>query len=153
MTITHPGMTEAGTVERLSEAFNRCFETFEADEDAFAPDAFFDMLPPFWRFQLRGARAFADQLRSIAEGPVSVRILRTIPTASGFVTEHEETQHVGEGITARRVWLCEVRDGRITEAVGYCNGGWDAELRARQRAEAPMLREDGLPATTPEEAR
>jgi ketosteroid isomerase-like protein len=42
---------------------------------------------------------------------------------------------------ARRLWLCEVRDGRITEVVGYCNGGWDAELRARHAVEAPMLRE------------
>jgi hypothetical protein len=33
-----------------------------------------------------------------------------------------------------------VRDGRITDVVGYCNGAWDAELRARQAAEAPMLR-------------
>ncbi len=37
--------------------------------------------------------------------------------------------------------LCEVRDGQITEAVVYCNGGWDADVRARQAAEAPMLRQ------------
>ena len=43
-------------------------------------------------------------------------------------------------VVARRLWLCEVRDGRITEVVGYCNGGWDDELRARHAAEAPMLR-------------
>jgi hypothetical protein len=24
--------------------------------------------------------------------------------------------------------------------VGYCNGGWDDELRARHAAEAPMVR-------------
>ena len=35
---------------------------------------------------------------------------------------------------ARRLWLCEVRDGRITEVVGYCNGGWDA--RAARPAHA-----------------
>jgi hypothetical protein len=51
--------------------------------------------------------------------------------------EHEETAH---GEVARRLWLCEVRDGRITEVVGYCNGGWDGELRARHAVEAPMLR-------------
>jgi ketosteroid isomerase-like protein len=38
------------------------------------------------------------------------------------------------------MWLCEVRDGRITEVLGYCNGGWDAALRARHAVEAPMLR-------------
>ena len=36
---------------------------------------------------------------------------------------------------ARRLWLCEVRDGLIVEAVGYCNGGWDddAPRPARRR--------------------
>ena len=66
------------------------------------------------------------------------RLLRVVPTATGFVMEHEETAH---GEVARRLWLCEVRDGRITEVVGYCNGGWDAELRRPALAvEAPMLR-------------
>ena len=52
---------------------------------------------------------------------------------------------------ARRLWLCEVRDGRITEVVGYCNGGWDDELRARHAAEAPMCgHERGMtPSTRP----
>ena len=39
-----------------------------------------------------------------------------------------------------------MRDGRITEAVVYCNGGWDADLRARHAAEAPMLRPWETPA-------
>jgi len=43
-------------------------------------------------------------------------------------------------LTARRLWLCTVRDGRITEAIGYCSGEWDAELRARHALEAPMVR-------------
>ncbi len=66
-----------------------------------------------------------------------MRTLRVVPTATGFVTEHEEV-HATE--IARRLILCEVRDGLITEAVVYCNGGWDADLRARHAAEAPMLR-------------
>ena len=41
---------------------------------------------------------------------------------------------------ARRIFLCEVRDGRIAEVTCYCNGGWDDDLRARHAAEAPMLR-------------
>jgi hypothetical protein len=128
------------TVERLSTAFNRCFETLEAGDGIFSPDAFFDLFPPLWRFQLRGGEAFAAQLAAIADGEVTVKVLRTVPTASGFVTEHEETQHGAQVHVARRLWLCEVRDGRITEVVGYCNGGWDDELRARHAAEAPMLR-------------
>ena len=129
-----------GTVERLSTAFNRCFETFEAGDGTFSPDAFFDLYPPLWRFQLEGGSAFTAQLAAIADGQSTVKILRTVPTASGFVTEHEETMHGTEVMVARRLWLCEVRDGRITEVVGYCNGGWDDELRARHAAEAPMLR-------------
>jgi hypothetical protein len=131
---------DLSTIERLSAGFNRCFETFEPGEGVFADDAFFDLHPPLWRFQLRGPDAFAAQLRSIADGESSVRALRVIPTTTGFVLEHEEVQRGATVMVARRLWLCEVRDGRITEAVGYCNGGWDDELRARHAAEAPMLR-------------
>ena len=131
---------DVATAERLSTAFNRCFETLDAGDDVFAPGAFFDLFPPFWRFQLEGPAAFAAQLRAIAEGASTVRALRVVPTATGFVMEHEETVRGAHVEVARRLWLVEVRDGRITEAVGYCNGGWDDELRARHAAEAPMLR-------------
>jgi hypothetical protein len=131
---------DVATVDRLSTEFNRCFETFEADEATFAPDALFDLLPPFWRFQVQGPSAFATQLRSIADGDVTSRILRTVPTATGFVLEQEETTRGNETMIARRLWLCEVHEGRITEVLGYCNGGWDDALRARQAAEAPMVR-------------
>jgi hypothetical protein len=133
---TPPG---AATVRRLATALNDCFETFDAAPDTFTPDAFFDLFPPFWRFQLRGPDAFLAQLRAIADGPCSARALRVVPTASGFVLEHEETQ--GDA-TARRLLLCEVRDDRIAEVVVYCNGEWDPALRARHAAEAPMLRPD-----------
>jgi len=68
-------------------------------------------------------------------------VLRTVTTDAGFATEHEEHQDVdGEDLTARRLWLCSVNDGRISEAIGYCSGEWDAELRARHALEAPMVR-------------
>jgi hypothetical protein len=130
---------DEATVDRLSTAFNRCFETFTAPDDLFAPDAFFDLLPPLWRFQLVGGEAFVGQLRAIAVGQPTARVLRVVPTVQGFVLEHEEAMP-DEGLVARRLWMCEVRDGRITEVVGYCNGGWDDELRARHAAEAPMVR-------------
>ena len=135
-------MTDQTTTDRLSAGLHRCFSDFDAGDDLFAEDAFFDLLPPMWRFQLQGPGAtFAEQLRSIAEGPVEVEVLRTVPTATGFVTEHVETQHTPDGVrTARRLHLCEVRDGRITAVTTYCNGGWDDELRARHAAEAPMIR-------------
>lgn len=133
-------MTDAAAVERLSAAFNRCFETLAADPDLFSDDVFFDLYPPLWRFQLQGAAAFAAQLQAICEGEPSARILRVVPTATGFVMEHEETQRGMRTEIARRIWLCEVSDGRITDVTGYCNGGWDDELRARHAAEAPILR-------------
>jgi hypothetical protein len=136
---TLPATPDLATVERLATALNRCFETFAADVDVFAADAFFDLLPPFWRFQLQGPEVFLAQLRRIAQGPSTVRMLRMVPTATGFVLEHEETR--GDEV-ARRLLLCEVRDGRIAEVVVYCNGEWDPALRARQAAEAPMLRPD-----------
>ena len=130
------------TVARLSAEFHRCFSHFEARSDLFAPDTFFDLLPPLWRFQFVGpGEAFTTQLRSIAEGPVEVDVVRTVPTARGFVTEHVETQHTPDGIvTARRLHLCEVRDGRICAVTTYCNGAWDDELRTGHAAEAPMVR-------------
>jgi len=131
---------DLATVERLSTAFNRCFETLDAGEDVFAPDAFFDLYPPLWRFQLQGPDAFGALLRSVTEGEATSRVLRVVTTVSGFVMEHEVTKRGAKVEVARHLWLLEVRGGRITEAVGYCNGGWDDELKARHAAEAPMLR-------------
>ncbi len=132
---------EPGTIDRLSKGFHSVFETFEARADVFAPDAFFDLNMPVWRFQVQGADAFGAQIAAINQGPSRVDILRTVPTVSGFVTEHVEHQSVkGEDHSARRLWLCEVAGGLIVEVVGYCSGEWDEELRARHAAEAPMLR-------------
>jgi hypothetical protein len=130
------------SANRLSAGFHRCFSEFEADVDLFAPDTFFDLLPPMWRFQLTGSGdTFTTQLRSIAQGPVEIEVVQTIPTVTGFVTEHVETQQTPAGsIVARRIHLCEVRDGRICAVITYCNGGWDEELRSRHAIEAPMIR-------------
>lgn len=134
-------MTTTTETDRLSQAFARAFETFEVPDDAFAPDVFCDLNMPVWRFQLQGAAALAAQLRSINQGPSRVDVLRTVPTAEGFVQEHVEHQDVdGEDHSARRMWLCRVNDGRITEVVGYCSGEWDEALRARHAREAPMIR-------------
>ena len=42
------------TVDRLSSGFHRCFSDFEADDNLFADEAFFDLPPPLWRFQRQG---------------------------------------------------------------------------------------------------
>jgi len=135
-----PTATDPTTVERLSHGLNRCFETLTTGADVFTPDVFVDLLPPFWRFQLQGPDALAAQLRAISQGPSTTRLLRVVPTASGFVMEHEETQRGDEVEVARRLLLCEVRDGRLAEVLVYCNGGWDDALRARHAVEAPLLR-------------
>jgi hypothetical protein len=129
------------TVETLSQQFANVFENPDSAENVLASDAFLDLNMPVWRMQLQGSKAFAAQLKQINEGDVRINVLRTVATRSGFVTEHEEHQDVGgDDLTARRLWLCEVRDGWIVEAVGYCSGEWDDALRARHAAEAPMIR-------------
>ena len=132
-------LTRAG-IALLSRQFAETFTTLTASREVFADGAFFDLNMPVWRFQLIGPDAFSDQLRQINQGPISIDILRTVSTDSGFATEHEEHQDVdGEDLTARRLWLCEVRDGRISAAIGYCSGEWNAALRARHAIEAPMV--------------
>lgn len=128
-------------LEQLSHRFAQMFDGTDRGEDVFVEDAFFDLNMPVWRFQLQGRGAWTRQMAELAHGPVRIDVVRTVPTASGFVAEHEEHQLVdGEDHTARRLWLCEMREGRIVEAVGYCTGEWDAALRARHAVEAPMLR-------------
>jgi ketosteroid isomerase-like protein len=132
---------EMTIVQRLSERFHDAFRTLEPGSDAFAEDAFFDLNMPVWRFQLQGREAFGAQLKSLARGAVRVEVLRTVATGSGFVTEHVERQQVdGEEVSARRMWLCEVRADRINDVIGYCSGEWDEALRSRHALEAPMMR-------------
>jgi len=131
----------AGEVQKLSRRFANVFERPDSAEEVLSDEVFFDLNMPVWRMQLQGPGAFAAQLEKINEGDVRIDVLRTVPTATGFVTEHEEHQNVGgQDLTARRLWLCEVSNGSIVEAVCYCSGEWDEELRARHDAEAPMIR-------------
>jgi ketosteroid isomerase-like protein len=143
-TTTRPAtVLDRAEAERLARALCDCYEMLDPPDDLFAPDVFLDSFPPQWRFQLQGRNALLAQLRAVNEGAtIAARLLRVVPTATGFVMEHEET-HVGDAVvSARHLDLCEVRNGRITEIVSYCNGGWDVDLRARHVAEAPMLRTD-----------
>ena len=135
--------TDLSAVQLLSRRFAGVFENPDSATDVLSPDVFFDLNMPVWRMQLQGPEAFSAQLEQINEGDVRIDVLRTVPTVTGFVTEHEEHQQVdGQDLTARRLWLCEMEGGRIIEAVGYCSGEWDAELRARHAVEAPMIRRD-----------
>lgn len=138
---TLPTLDRRDECERLSRRFACTFDGSDAGEDVFAPDVFCDLNMPGWRFQLQGRDAWVAQIRALAQGPLRIDVLRTVPTDRGFVTEHEEHQQVdGEDLTARRLWLCDTSDGHIVEVVGFCTGEWNEALRTRQAREAPMLR-------------
>ena len=51
-------------VERLSQRFADVFGNPDSAEDVFSADVFLDLNMPVWRFQLRGAAAFAAQLEA-----------------------------------------------------------------------------------------
>lgn len=128
------------TAQELSERLADVFRTAEVG-DVLTEDVFLDGHPPLWRFQLQGRDVFAGWLQGYSPDGAEVTVVRTIPTATGFVTEltgrHDED---GQEMTDRKILLCEVRDGRIAEMTVYCSGDWDADLRARHAAETPLLR-------------
>ena len=131
---------EDAVAQELSERLADVFRTADVG-DVLADDLFFDGHPPLWRFQLQGRDVFAAWLQGYSPEGVETTVVRTIPTASGFVTEfagrHDED---GEEITDRKILLAEVRGGRITELTIYCSGDWNAELRARHAVEADLIR-------------
>lgn len=126
--------------QELSERLADVFRTAEVG-DVLTEDVFLDGHPPLWRFQLQGRDTFAAWLRGYSPDGAETTVVRTIPTATGFVTElvgrHDEG---GQEMTDRKIVLCGVRDGQIAELTVYCSGDWDAELRARHAAETQLLR-------------
>ena len=72
--------------------------------DVFTEDLFLDGHPPYWRFQLQGRDQFAAWLAGYAPAGTEIDVARTVPTASGFVTEltgrHEED---GAEMTDRKI--------------------------------------------------
>jgi len=145
--VSHGAMTnlQIATVpdadaQELSERLADVFRTGDAG-DVFTDDVFLDGHPPFWRFQLEGRDAFQGWLRDYSPEGQPITVVRTVPTVSGFVTEFVG-EHVdgGELMTDRKILLCEVRDGRVSEMTVFCSGDWNGELRARHAAEATLLR-------------
>jgi ketosteroid isomerase-like protein len=129
-----------GTAQELSERLADVFRTGNVN-DVLADDMFLDGHPPLWRFQLQGLDAFSAWLAGYTPDGAETTVVRTIPTATGFVSEfvgrHDEN---GNDLTDRKILLCEVRGGQVSELTVYCSGDWDAELRARHAAEAPIIR-------------
>lgn len=126
--------------QELSERLADVFRTSDVG-DVLTEDVFFDGHPPLWRFQLQGRDTFAAWLKGYSPDGADITVVRTVPTVSGFVTElvgrHLED---GQELTDRKIVLCEVRGGRISELTVYCSGDWDADLRARHAAEVSILR-------------
>jgi ketosteroid isomerase-like protein len=126
--------------QELSERLADVFRTADVG-DVFTDDVFLDGHPPLWRFQLEGKDAVAAWLKGYSPDGVETTVARSVPTVTGFVTEllgrHKED---GELITDRKILLCEVRAGRISEMAIYCSGDWDEELRARHAAETMLVR-------------
>lgn len=133
-------MTDDATAQELSERLADVFRTARVG-DVLTEDVFLDGHPPQWRFQLQGRHDFDGWLKGYSPDGHDITVARTVPTATGFVTEllgrHVED---GEEITDRKILLCTVRDGQIAEMTVYCSGDWDSELRARHAAEAPIIR-------------
>ena len=128
------------TAQELSERLADVFRTAHAG-DVLTDDVFLDGNPPLWRFHVQGRDAFNTWIKGFMPQGADTTVVRTIPTVSGFVTEfvdrHEEN---GEAITSRKILLCEVRGGRISELTVYCSGDWNAELRARHATETELIR-------------
>lgn len=126
--------------QELSERLADVFRTADADA-VLADDVFLDGHPPLWRFQLQGRDAFNAWIKGFMPGGIDTTVVRTIPTATGFVTELTSHHHDnGEHITDRKILLAEVHGDRITELTIYCSGDWNAELRARHAAETKLIR-------------
>lgn len=138
--------TSSSTIDRptaalLAERLADVFRTADAG-DVFTDDVFLDGHPPLWRFQLQGLDAFASWLTGCSPAGVpDTTVVRAVPTVSGFVTELTG-RHVEDGVVMsdRKILLCEVRDGQISELTIYCSGDWDPELRARHASETTLLR-------------
>jgi ketosteroid isomerase-like protein len=140
MTSLESTVLDDATAQELSERLADVFRSADVG-DVLADDVFLDGHPPLWRFQLQGRDVLATWLKGYSPDGSEVTVVRTVPTVSGFVTEfvgrHEES---GEVMTDRKILLCDVHDGRITELTVYCSGDWNAELRDRHAVEAPLLR-------------
>jgi ketosteroid isomerase-like protein len=140
MTTLNVELLDDATAQEMSERLADVFRTAEVS-DVLADDVFLDGHPPFWRFQLEGRDSFAAWYSSYAPEGMETTVVRTVPTATGFVTEflgrHLEG---GQEMTDRKILLCAVRAGRISELTVYCSGDWDAELRARHAAETTLIR-------------
>ena len=97
-------MSEIASAERLAERFADACRTSNP-RGVFSDDATVEIKSGTANVRLSGEQLF----NAWAEiKPETGKVLLTVPTIRGFVTEHDGA-----------VWLCDVRDGRISNAVGW----------------------------------
>ena len=125
----------------LAERLAQVYASYEGADEVFAPDALFDVNVPSWRFQLQGPEAFFSWLRGHSPNGYAITLVSVTPTSSGFVAEVEgEYRPADEDLYFRNLILCHVEGERVSQVVFFCTGDWDSQTRARQAAEAPMIR-------------
>ena len=129
-------------VKELANGVARVLETYDAVEEVFTPDAFFDINVPTWRFQLDSPAAFIAWLQEYCPQGYRITARPPIGTASGFVleVEGEYADHHGAQLFFRNLYVCVVQDGRIKEMSFWCTGDWDEETREHHKAAVRLLR-------------
>lgn len=128
------------SVTQLADRLADLLRSYEGAE-VFAPDAVFDINVPIWRFQVTGVERFLRWLQGYAPHGYLINVQRVLPTATGFAIELEgEYEHHGIPLFFRNLYVAEVSAGQINALSFWCTGDWDPDTRARQAAEAPMVR-------------
>lgn len=130
-------------VATLTEQFRACLESGRPRDlvELYAPDALLDANLPSWRVQRQGPEAIAAQFEEWYPVPARFVEWREQPAEWGTVVELAELLGEGDDETYNReAYLFFTRDGRITDQILYCTGGWDAATLARHAREAPMVR-------------
>lgn len=103
-------MSDIASAERASERFADACRTGDAS-GIFDEGAIVEIRRATSTTVLRGSEL-------LDAWPVfeALDVVRTVPTISGFATEHALTKEMSA------VWLCDLRAGRIRRAVGWIVG-------------------------------
>lgn len=134
----------AGTA-RLADRVVACLRAYDVDGLAalYRADVLFDASVPYWRYQLQGRDAVAEQMReelAAAGGAARVTGVRATPTGEGVVVELEARFDAEDGERLwREVHVVRTDGEAVVEHAVYCTGVWDAATIARHAVEAPMV--------------
>lgn len=125
-------------LEALALGLAEAMSSGTVPDGVFANDVFLDLNVPEWRFQLQGLDTLRHMLAADLD-PAPIETMRLTPGIGGFVLELavENERYYG-----RRLYNVRTSGGLIAEVTMFCTGDWSLEQRARQQAEAPMLRPD-----------